>query len=40
MYKVVSAADAVKVIKSNNRVYVQAAAAAPQVLMKAMTERH
>ena len=40
MYKVVSAAEAVKVIKSNNRVYVQAAAAAPQVLMKAMTERH
>ena len=40
MYKVVSAADAVKVIKSNNRVYVQAAAAAPQVLMKAMSERH
>jgi len=40
MYKVVSAAEAVKVIKSNNRVYVQAAAAAPQILMKAMTERH
>ena len=30
MYKVVSAAEAVKVIKSNNRVYVQAAAAAPE----------
>jgi len=40
MYKVVSAAEAVKVIKSNNRVYVQAAAAAPQILMKAMAERH
>ena len=40
MYKSVSAADAVKVIKSNDRVYLQAAAAAPQVLIKAMTERH
>lgn len=40
MYKIVSAAEAVKVIKSNNRVYVQAAAAAPQLLMKAMAERH
>ena len=40
MYKAVSAEEAVKVIKSGNRVYVQAAAAAPQVLMKAMSERH
>ena len=40
MYKAVSAQEAVKVIKSNNRVYVQAAAAAPQVLINAMTERH
>lgn len=40
MYQSVSAAEAVKVIKSNNRVYVQAAAAAPQLLMKAMTDRH
>ncbi|TGV03202.1 acetyl-CoA hydrolase/transferase family protein [Flavivirga rizhaonensis] len=40
MYKIVSAEDAVKVIKSNDRVYVQAAAAAPQLLMNAMTERH
>ncbi len=40
MYKVVSPEEAVKVIKSNNRVYVQAAAAAPQVLMNAMTDRH
>ena len=40
MYKVVSADEAVKVIKSNDRVYVQAAAAAPQLLMKAMAERH
>ncbi|SFZ93764.1 Acyl-CoA hydrolase [Flaviramulus basaltis] len=40
MYKIVSAAEAVKVIKSNNRVYVQAAAAAPQLLMKAMSDRY
>ena len=40
MYKIVSAEEAVKVIKSNNRVYVQAAAAAPQLLMKAMADRH
>lgn len=40
MYKIVSAAEAVKVIKSDNRVYVQAAAAAPQLLMKAMADRY
>jgi acyl-CoA hydrolase len=40
MYKSVSSIEAVKFIKSNNRVYVQAAAAAPQLLMKAMTDRH
>lgn len=40
MYKSVSAAEAVKVIKSNDRVYLQAAAAVPQVLVDAMTERH
>lgn len=40
MYKSVSAAEAVKVVKSNDRVYVQAAAAAPQVLMRALAERH
>lgn len=39
MYKIVDAAEAVKVIKSNDRVYLQAAAAAPQILIKAMTER-
>ena len=32
MYKIVSAEEAVKAIKSNDRVYVQAAAAAPQVI--------
>ncbi len=40
MYKSVSAAEAVKVIKSNDRVYIQAAAAAPQELINAMSERH
>ncbi|WP_296313507.1 acetyl-CoA hydrolase/transferase family protein [Winogradskyella sp. UBA3174] len=40
MYKTVSAEDAVKVIKSNDKVYIQAAAAAPQALIKAMSARH
>tara|TARA_R110002033_G_scaffold90021_1_gene140104 strand:- start:4585 stop:5850 length:1266 start_codon:yes stop_codon:yes gene_type:complete len=39
MYKNVKASEAVKAIKSNDRVYVQAAAAAPQLLMKAMADR-
>ncbi|UUC45808.1 acetyl-CoA hydrolase/transferase family protein [Flavobacterium cerinum] len=39
MSKYVSAAEAVKIIKSNNRVYVQAAAATPTVLTKALAER-
>ncbi|MCH7524757.1 MAG: acetyl-CoA hydrolase/transferase family protein [Bacteroidetes bacterium] len=40
MYKAVTAEEAVEVIKSNDRVYIQAAAAVPQVLIKAMTARH
>jgi acyl-CoA hydrolase len=40
MYKAVSAEEAVKVIKSNSRVYIQAASAAPQELIKAMSARH
>jgi acyl-CoA hydrolase len=40
MYKAVTAEEAVKVIKSNDRVYIQAAAAAPQELMNAMSDRH
>lgn len=40
MYKAVTAEEAVEVIKSNDRIYIQAAAAAPQVLIKAMTARH
>ena len=39
MYKVVSAEEAVKAIKSNSRVYIQAAAAAPQLLINAMSNR-
>lgn len=39
MYKSVTAQEAVKIIKSNDRVYIQAAAAAPQALIKAMTAR-
>lgn len=40
MYKAVSAAEAVKVIKSHDRVYIQAAAAAPQELVNAMSARY
>ena len=40
MYKSVTAEEAVKVIKSNSRVYLQAAAAVPQVLINAMCARH
>ncbi|MCB0461569.1 MAG: acetyl-CoA hydrolase/transferase C-terminal domain-containing protein [Flavobacteriaceae bacterium] len=40
MYKAISAEDAVKIIKSNDKVYLQAAAAVPQVLINAMTNRH
>lgn len=39
MYKSVSPQEAVKIIKSNDRVYIQAAAAAPQALIKAMSDR-
>lgn len=39
MGKYVSAAEAVKVIQSGDRVYVQAAAATPSVLTKALTDR-
>lgn len=39
MSKYVTAAEAVKVVKSNDRIYVQAAAAAPTILTKALTER-
>lgn len=39
MSNFVSAADAVKVIKSNERVFIHSIAAAPQQLIRAMTER-
>lgn len=39
MSKYVSAAEAVQVVKSGNRVYLQAAAAAPTILANALTER-
>ena len=39
MSKYVTAAEAVKVVKSNDRVYVQAAAAAPTILTQALTDR-
>jgi len=40
MYKAISAIEAVKVIKNNDRVYIHAAAAAPQALVNAMTDRY
>jgi acyl-CoA hydrolase len=39
MSKYVTAAEAVKVVKSNDRVYLQAAAAAPTILSQALAER-
>ena len=39
MGKYVSAEEAVKIVKSNDRIYVQAAAATPTVLTKAVSER-
>ncbi|WP_034061359.1 acetyl-CoA hydrolase/transferase family protein [Lacinutrix jangbogonensis] len=40
MYSPITAEEAVKVIKSNNRIYIQAAAAAPQSLIQAVSARH
>ena len=40
MYKSKTPEQAVKIIKSNDRVYIQAAAAAPQSLINAMSARH
>ncbi|MCB0381898.1 MAG: acetyl-CoA hydrolase/transferase family protein [Psychroserpens sp.] len=40
MYKSVSAEEALKVVKSNDKIYLHAAAAAPSVLIKALTDRH
>ncbi|MFK7833081.1 MAG: acetyl-CoA hydrolase/transferase family protein [Winogradskyella sp.] len=40
MYRTVTAEEALKVVKSNDRIYIQAAAAAPQTLIKALSARH
>ena len=40
MYKAVTAEEAVKIIKNNDRVYIHAAAAVPQELVRAMSARH
>ncbi len=40
MYKSKTPEEAVKIIKSNDRVYIQMGAAAPQTLIKAMSDRH
>ncbi len=40
MYRTVSAEEALKVVKSNDKVYLQAAAAVPSVLVKALAYRH
>jgi len=40
MYQSISPEDAVKIIKSNDRVFIQMGSAAPQTLIKAMTARH
>lgn len=40
MYQSISLEKAVQIIKSNDRVYIQMGAAAPQALIKAMTARH
>jgi acyl-CoA hydrolase len=39
MIKYVTAEEAVKVVQSNDRVYIQAAAATPTILTNALTER-
>ena len=39
MYRSISAEEAVKVVKNNDRVFVHTAAAAPQELTNALTER-
>ena len=40
MYKSVTATEAVKIVKNKDRIYIQAAAAAPQILINALTERY
>ena len=38
-YKAITAEEAVKIVKSNDKVYIQAAAAVPEVLIRALTAR-
>ena len=40
MYRTVSAEEAVKIVKSNDKIYIHAAAAVPTVLIEALTARH
>ena len=40
MYTPVSAEEALKIVKSNDKIYIQAAAAVPSVLVKALSDRH
>lgn len=40
MKRIVSPEEAVKFIKSNDRVFIHSVAAAPEILIKSMTERH
>ncbi len=40
MYKTMTAEEALKIVKSNDKIYLQAAAAVPQVLVKALSDRH
>jgi acyl-CoA hydrolase len=40
MYKSLSPEQAVKIVKNNDRIYIHAAAAAPQALINALTARH
>ncbi len=40
MYKVVSADEALKIVKSDDKIYLHAAAAVPNVLISALTNRH
>ncbi|WP_299368077.1 acetyl-CoA hydrolase/transferase C-terminal domain-containing protein [Winogradskyella sp.] len=40
MYTPVSAEEALKIVKSNDKIYLQAAAAVPSVLVKALADRH
>lgn len=40
MYKTVTAEEALKIVKSNDKIYIQAAAAVPSVLINALANRH